>query len=276
MMRRGSQMRATSFLVVAVALAIVLISVGENLRFGALRGAASTVVEPLQALMSGAGNGLHDFFGTVASFGDAADENKKLKARVAELERQLAMQRSLSLTNQQLAKSLGLRDSLHIHTVAATVIALDPERLSQAITIDSGTRQGIHKGMSVLGQRGLIGKVVAVQSNSSQVRLISDPTLPVNVQVASNHLAGTLNVTGDRMAVQLLGAPTDLKIAAGEVLVTSGLGGNFPKGLPVAQVVSFKYQAYGVTQMAEATPLDSLGHLEYVLVDTDFIPQADQ
>lgn len=269
-------MRATSYFVVAVALAIVLISVGENLRFGALRGAAATVVEPVQALMSGTGNGIHDFFGAFASFGDAADENKRLKARVAELERQLAMQRGLSVTNQQLTRSLGLRDSLHLHTVAATVIALDPERLSQAITIDSGTRQGVRKGMSVLGQRGLIGKVVSVQAHSSQVRLISDPTLPVNIEVASNHLAGTLNVTGDRMAVQLLGATTDVKLQAGDVLVTSGLGGNFPKGLPVAALVSFKYQPYGVTQTADATPLDSLGQLEYVLVDTDFIPQSDR
>ena len=269
-------MRATSYFVVAVALAIVLISAGENLRFGALRGAAATVVEPVQALMTGAGNGIHDFFGALTSFGDAADENKRLKAQVAELQRQLAMQRGLTVTNQQLTQSLGLRDSLHIHTIAATVIALDPERLSQAITIDSGTRQGVHKGMSVLGQRGLIGKVVAVQSNSAEVRLISDPMLPVNVEVASDHLAGTLNVTADRMAVELLGAPTDLKLQPGDVLVTSGLGGNFPKGLPVAELVRFKYQPYGVTQTAEATPLDSLAHLEYVLVDTDFIPQADR
>ena len=269
-------MRATAYLVVAVALAIVLISVGESLRFGALRGAAATVVEPAQALMTGAGNGVHDFFAALTSFGDAAEENKRLKSHVAELERQLAMQRGLSVTNLQLTKSLGLRDSLHVHTVAATVIALDPDRLSQAITIDSGTRQGVHRGMSVLGQRGLIGKVVSVQANSAQVRLISDGTLPVNVEVASSHLPGTLRVNGDRMAVELLGAPTDVKLQAGEVLVTSGLGGNFPKGLPVAELVSFKYQPYGVTQTAEATPLDSLAHLEYVLVDTDFTPQTDQ
>jgi rod shape-determining protein MreC len=276
MMRRGSQLRATSYLVVAVALALVLISVGENLRFGALRGAASTVVEPVQALMTGAGNGIHDFFGALTSFGDAADENKRLKAQVAELQRQLAMQKGLSITNQQLSKSLGLRNSLQIHTLAATVIALDPEQLSQAITIDSGTGQGVRKGMSVLGERGLIGRVVSVQAHSAQVRLISDPMLPVNVQVASNHLPGTLSVTADRMEVQLVGAPTDLKLQPGEVLVTSGLGGNFPKGLPVAELVSFRYQPYGVTQIAEATPLDSLAHIEYVLVDTDFVAVADQ
>ena len=268
-------MRGASYFVVAVALAIVLISVGENLRFGALRGAAATVAQPVQALMTGAGHGIHDFFGALTSLGDAAGENRRLQSRVADLERQLAMQRGLSLTNQQLTESLGLRDSLQLHVHAATVIAREPERLSQALTIDSGTRQGVRRGMSVLGQRGLVGKVASVQANSSQVRLISDPTLPVNVEVASNHLAGTLRVTADRMEVQLLGAATDVKLQAGEILVTSGLGGNFPKGLPVAELVSFKYQPYAVTQTAAATPLDALSGLEYVLVDTDFVPQGE-
>lgn len=273
-MRRGSQLRATSFLLVAVALAIVLISVGDNLRFGALRGAAATVVEPFQSILAGAGNGVHDFLGSFTSFGDTAQENKRLRARVAELERQLATQRQLELTDQQLKASLALRDSLHVHTVAGTVIAQDPEKLSQAVTIDVGTRGGVRAGMSVLGQRGLVGKVVSVQANSAQVRLITDPMLPVNVQLASNHLPGTLQVIEDRMTVQIVGAPTDLKLGPGEVLVTSGLGGNFPKGLPVAEVVNFKYQPYGVSQVAEVTPLDSVAHLEYLMVVTDFVPQG--
>jgi len=157
-----------------------------------------------------------------------------------------------------------------------TIIAQDPERLSQAVTVDVGSKGGVRKGMSVLGQRGLVGKVVAVQANSAQVRLITDPLLPVNVELASNHLQGTLRVTNDRMTVQILGAPTDLKLGPGEVLVTSGLGGNFPKGLPLAELVSFKYQPYGVTQSAEVTPLDSLAHLEYLMVDTDFVAQGDR
>jgi rod shape-determining protein MreC len=276
MMRRGSQMRATSYLVVAVALAIVLISVGDTLRFGVLRGAAATVVEPLQAGLSGAGSGVHGFFSSLTSFGDNAAENKRLRARVAELERQLATQRQLELTDKQLKASLALRDSLQVHTIGATIIAQDPEKLSQSVTIDIGAARGIKKGMSVLGQRGLVGKVTAVQGNSAQVRLITDPMLPVNVELASNHLPGTLRVTNDRMTVQILGAPTDLRLGPGEILVTSGLGGNFPKGLPVAELVSFKYQPYGVTQVAEVTPLDALAHIEYLMVDTDFISQADR
>ena len=265
-------MRATSVLLVAVALAIVLISVGENLRFGALRGVAATIVEPAQSAMAGAGNGIHDFFGVFTSLGDTATENRRLRSRVAELERQLASQRQLEVTNKQLTASLSLRDTLHLHTVGATVIALDPDRLSQAVTIDIGTNRGIRPGMSVLGQRGLVGRVTTVQSNSAQVRLITDPQLPVNVEMASDHLPGTLRVTSERMTVQILGAPTDLKLLPGEILVTSGLGGNFPKGLPVASLVNFKYQPYGVVQVAEVTPLDTLARLEYVMVDTDFVP----
>jgi rod shape-determining protein MreC len=273
-MRRGSQSRATSYFVVALALAILLLLLGQTLRFDAVRNVAATIAEPFQSAFSGAGNGVRDFIGTVASIGSTADENRRLKQQVADLQRQLAASDQLQVTDQQLRDSLGLRNDLKIHTVAATVIGMDPEEMSQSMTISIGSRQGIQKGMSVLGQRGLVGKVVAVQGSSSQVRLISDPSLPVNVELARTHLGGTLRIKDGGLVVEILGAPTDVKLDTSDVLVTSGLGGNFPKGLPVAEIAKFQYQPAQVAQVAEVAPLDDLSRLEYVLVDTDFVPQG--
>lgn len=271
-MRRGSQSRATLYFVFAVVLAVVLIGLGQLLRFDAVRGAAAVVFEPLQSVFSSTGRGVRDFVGTVGSIGDTAAENRRLRSQVADLQRQLDQSRTQQLTDQQLKDLLGLQDSLHFHSTAAEVIALDPERLSQAMTINAGSSKGLKVGMSVLGQRGLVGRVVSVQGNSAQVRLISDSDLPVNVESAQTHLGGTLKVKEGRLVVEILGAPTDVQLNKGEVFVTSGLGGNFPKGLPVVSVASFRYAPAQVAQVAEVSPLDDLTRLEFVLVDTDFVP----
>jgi rod shape-determining protein MreC len=273
-MRRGSQIRATSYFVIAVALAIVLISVGQSLQFDAARSVTATVLAPVQGLVTGVSNGVGGAFSTLTSIGSLADENRRLKQQVADLQHQLGDKQLAVLTDQQLKSMLGLRDDLHIHTVAADVIGLDPEALTQTITIRAGSKQGIRKGMSVLAQHGLVGRVIAVQSNTAAVRLISDVLLPVNVELATSHLGGTLKVVNGQLVAEILGAPTDIKLSRGDLLVTSGLGGNFPKGLPVAQIVKFQYKPAEITQTAEVAPLDDLTRLEYVMVDIDFAPDT--
>jgi rod shape-determining protein MreC len=276
MMRRGSQIRATSYFVIAVALAIVLISVGQSLHFEAARSVTSNVLSPLQGFVSGITNGVGGTISTIRSIGDLANENKQLKQQVADLRHELADQQLSGLTDEQLKAMLGLRDNLHIRTVAADVIGLDPEGLTQTMTIHAGSKQGVRQGMSVLGQHGLVGRVISVQSNTAGVRLISDPQLPVNVELAGNHLGGTLTVANAQLVDQILGAPTDVKINRADLLVTSGLGGNYPKGLPVAAVSKFQYRPAEITQTAEVAPLDDLAHLEYVMVDLDFVPEGGQ
>jgi rod shape-determining protein MreC len=273
-MRRGSQIRATSYFVIAVALAIVLLSVGQSLRFEAARSVTATVFAPLQGLVSGVSNGIGGAFTTITSIGSLADENRRLKQQVADLQRELGDRQLAGVTNQQLKATLGLRDSLHIHTVAAEVIGLDPEGLTQTITIHAGSNQGIRKGMSVLAQHGLVGRVISVQSGTASVRLISDPQLPVNVELATSHMGGTIKVSNGQLMEEILGAPTDLKLSRGDLLVTSGLGGNYPKGLPVAAVVKFQYRPAEIAQTADVAPLDDLARLEYVIVDTDFAPEG--
>jgi rod shape-determining protein MreC len=273
MMRRGSQLRATSYLIIAVALALVLLSTARSVHLDGVRGFASTVFEPVQGFFTGIGNGARDFFDTVTSVGQVAEENRSLKRQIAQLQQQLTRAQSTDLTNQQLQALLDLRTSLNIHTVAATVIARDPEGISQSITVRAGTQQGVQKGMAALGPHGLVGRVVTVHRTTSQVMLVTDPNNPVNVMLGATHLPGTVMISQGKMSVQFPSAPTDLKIDTGAALVTSGIGGNYPNGLPVAAVVKYQYQAYSQAQVADVAPLDDLGRLEVVEIDLDFVPQ---
>jgi len=274
MMRRGSQLRATSYLIIAIALGLVLLSTAGSLHLDGVRGFAGSVFEPVQGFFAGIGNTARDFFDTVTSVGQVADENRALKRQIAQLQQELTQAKSTELTNQQLQALLDLRTSLNLHTAGATVIARDPEGITQSLTIRAGAEQGLQRGMAVLGQNGLIGRVVAVHRTTSQVMLITDPNNPVNVMLATTHLPGTVMISQGKMTVQFPGAPTDLKIDPGAALVTSGIGGNYPSALPVAAVVRYQYQAYSQAQVADVAPLDDLSRLEVVEVDLDFIPQV--
>jgi rod shape-determining protein MreC len=274
MMRRGSQLRATSYLIIAVALGLVLLSTARSLHLDGVRDVAGSVFEPVQGFFTGIGNGARDFFGTLTSVGQVAEENRALKRQVAQLQQELTKAKSTELTNQQLQALLDLRTSLKVRTVGATVIARDPEGIAQVIVIRAGEQQGIRKGMAVLGQHGLIGRVVTVRAGTSQVILITDPNNPVNVMLATTHLPGTVMINQGKMTVAFPSAPTDLKIDTGAALVSSGVGGNYPAGLPVAAIAKYQYQAYNQAQIADVAPLDDVSRIEVVEVDLDFAPQV--
>jgi rod shape-determining protein MreC len=272
MMRRGSQLRATSFLAIAVVLAVVLLSFARVLHLDGMRDVAATVFEPFQAAFTGVGDGIRGAFSTVDSIGRVETENRALKQQVTDLQRELTTARQAESTNRQLQQMLDLRAALNVHSIGADVIARDPDGLSPTITIRAGKNNGVRKGMAVLGPRGLVGRVVQVQGATSQVQLISDPQNPVGVMLAPSHLSGSLRVSEGKMKVEIPSAPVDLRINTGDVLVTSGIGGNYPKGVPVAEVVHYQYQAYGAAQSADATPMDNLNRIEVVMVDLDFVP----
>jgi rod shape-determining protein MreC len=255
-------------------MAIVLLSFGQALHIDRLRGAAATVFEPAQSFFSGIGDNLRGAVRTMNSIGGLNEENARLRRQVADLQQRLNQAQQATLDDAKLKDALGLREELHVHTLGAPVIGRDPEGLSQTITIRAGSHGGVRKGMVVLGLHGLVGHVIAVQGNSSQVQLISDRDNPVNVALASTHLGGTLRLSEDRLVADFLQAPTDLQIATGEKLLTSGIGGNYPRGLPVGEVMTFRYQAAAVAQTAVVAPLDDLAHLEYVQVDLDFLPEV--
>jgi len=272
MMRRGSQVRATSFLIVAAVVAFALLSLGGATRLAGARGFAAAVFAPFQGAFSSVGDGFRGFADGLNSIGSLERENTQLKQQVADLQKQLIAARTDLSANQQLKAMLDLRSSIGAQTVGAEVIARDPEGLSQGLTVRAGGGAQVKVGMAVLGQHGLVGRVVAVHGAICQVQLISDAQSPVSVMLASSHLPGTLQIVGGAMKLEMPSAPVNLKLNPGDVLVTSGLGGNFPKDIPVAEVVRYQYQAYGAVQEADATPLDSLDRLEYVQIDLDFVP----
>jgi len=155
--------------------------------------------------------------------------------------------------------------------VAASVIGRDPSPFLHYVLIDHGSDDGIRHGMPVVTQQGLVGRVDAVTAGAARVQLINDPGSQINVKLQSSQTEVMLNgsITGD---INLGMIPQDLNLQPGEVVLTSGLGGNYPQEVVVGQVVSVRKRETDLFQTASVQPAVDFNSLQAVLIITNFTP----
>lgn len=155
--------------------------------------------------------------------------------------------------------------------IAAAVIGRDPSPFMHYVNINRGSDDGLRKGMPVVTQKGLVGQIDAVTAGAARVMLINDPTASVNVLLQQSNSEASLrgSVTGE-LSLQMI--PQDVKVQAGDLIVTSGLGGDYPSNLVIGQVSTVRSQAYDLFQSATVQAAVDFGQLEIVLVIINFQP----
>ena len=155
--------------------------------------------------------------------------------------------------------------------LAAMVIGRDPSPFLRYIYINQGSDAGLRRGMPVVTDQGLAGRIVAVSSDAAQVQLITDANSAVNVRLPDSEADAMLvgSVTGD---VMLEMSPQEYSIEPGELVLTSGLGGTYPSNILVGQVVSVRRLETALFQNAAIQPVVDFSNLRWVLVITDFNP----
>ncbi|MCD6289701.1 MAG: rod shape-determining protein MreC [Anaerolineae bacterium] len=208
---------------------------------------------------------------------------RTLRQRNAELERLVD---SLVVENVQLkeieAENANLRKLLHFAQrhpflefrgaeVVARVISRDPTNLSNYLLINLGREHGIREGMPVVTERGLVGRISQVNKTTSQVLLITDPASAVNALIQSSRLTGLVEgQAGGGLVMNYI--PQDATVTPGEIVITSGLGGNFPRNLVIGQITAVHQRDYEMFQKAVVHPSVDFNQLEQVLVITNFVP----
>ncbi len=192
-------------------------------------------------------------------------ENSRLQGQVIQLQQQLKDSEVL----YALLKFARARPNDTY--VAASVIGRDPSPFLRYIMIDKGSDDGLRHGMPVVTVEGLVGRVDAVISNAARIQLVNDPGAVVNVLISSTRTEAVLagSVTGD---VQLEMVPLDITLKPGEVIITSALGGSYPAGILVGQVVGVRRLETELFQSASVQPVVDYNNLRAVLVVTNFSP----
>ncbi|NQD68174.1 rod shape-determining protein MreC [Bacillus haikouensis] len=198
-------------------------------------------------------------------------ENEKLKSRLDELVKLETQVRDLNQDNEELRAVLEKKEDLRkYNTIQATVIARNPERWDELVTINKGEVNGIKSDMAVISSSGLIGKVKSVNQFSSTVELISTDNTKNRI---STVVQGKKDANGwiegydtEKKEILVKRIPKDFVVDKGSKVITSGLGGVFPKGLVVGEVKEVKPDQYGLTQTAYVKPAADFYHLEHVMV----------
>lgn len=189
-------------------------------------------------------------------------ENEALRNQVVELQRSTA-------ELDELRQAVGIiGESETNQYAAARVIARDGSPFTDRVRIDRGSDAGIEPGMVVLSASGsLVGTVTDVTANQAFIRLITDATSAVNAQVLESHILGSLKGTPRRSLVFEL-AQGNINID--DTIVTSGIGGNYPAGLPIGRVAEVSGTAQDISRRVVVEPNVRMSTLETVLVLTSF------
>lgn len=258
---------------------IVLFLIVGGLLLLALSGFLSPVfqitLKPLISLQSWLSERYQSIYSFVTAPRDAARlrqvnveleaENARLKTQILELQQQISEAQVLS------ALLDFARANPQNEYLAGTVIGRDPSPFLHYVIINRGSDDGLRRGMPVVTDQGLVGRVAAVTANASRVQLITDPAARVNVRLQPSDAEAVLqgSITGD---INLDLIPQEAIVNPGDLVLTSGLGGNYVPNIIVGQVTGVRKRDFDLFQQASVQPVVDFSELEIVLVITNFQP----
>ena len=215
---------------------------------------------------------IRDFFDAPSDLVSLQRYNAQLESEVSGLQTQV-IQLQQQLTDTQVLAALVDFSQTSPESVykAASVIGRDPSPFLHYIIINSGSNDGLRRGMPVVTNQGLIGRVDAVIANAARVQLITDPNSAVNIRLQNADTDAILigSVTGD-LVLEMISQ--DVDIQEGDVVLTSGLGGNYPPDLLVGQLFNLRKRDYELFQQASVQSTVDFSRLEIVLVIMNFKP----
>lgn len=224
---------------------------------------------PIEYTFSALGRGVSSLIAEYVYLVDVKRDNNRLAYKAARLQAKVGELASVEAENRRLRRLLGMRDRVGTETVSALVMSKDTTDYFRVIGITLDTpAPGIRPNMPVLSLDGVVGKVLRVAGESVQVQLAVDSGFGADVVVERTGARGFVRGAGDneRYLVRVEYVQSTDVINEGDILVTSGFGCRFPKGLPVAKVTKVVKRDFGVYQSVEAEPVVDFSRLEEVLI----------
>jgi rod shape-determining protein MreC len=226
----------------------------------------------LQTWFSTRFTAVQDFLTAPRDMASLQQRNTELESEVAELQSQVIRLQQQVGETESLAALVDFSRARPENTYrGAAVIGRDPSPFLHYVIINRGSNDGILRGMPVVTEQGLVGRVDAVIADAARVQLITDPASSVNVRLQNAEAEAALSgsVTGD-VTLDLI--PQDSNIEIGDLVLTSGLGGGYPPDLIVGQVVNKRTREFDLFQQATVQPVVDFNSLQIVLIIVNFQP----
>ena len=253
--------------IVSVLLLTFYIREGDTGPIHAVRAGVVTITSPVRSLgsvIASPFNGLGNIFANLTASQETLDElreqNKELTARVAELS-------EAQETATRLEGLLELKSTYNLQSTAARIVGSSTDAWSRTVTIDKGSLDGLAINMPVTDSSGVIGQIIEVAPTSAVVRLITDEASGVSAMVQSTRAQGMLQGQPDG-TLRLEYVSVDADVKEGDIIVTSGIGGIYPKGLPLGTVASVEREPNALYYTVVVNVTSTTENNEEVLVIT--------
>jgi len=256
-------------LIAGLLLVIVLRPTGI---LGPVEDVLTTLLAPLQYSLGWTGSRVGSALQNLRALGTVQARVRELEQTVDRLMIENVRLREAEIEVAQLRELLQFKQANPtLQILAAEVIGRDPSNLIQYVLIDRGTRDGIATGMPVMTARGLVGRITAVFPHSARVMLLTDLASAVNALIQSSRATGIVQGQG-RQGLTMRYVEQREIVQVGDVVLTSGLGSNFPKRLVIGQVTSVMQSDVDMFQEIQVQSAVYFDRLETVLVIQSFAP----
>lgn len=225
---------------------------------------------PLQAALSSTSRKTRESLEAIRGIGGLVKENEKMSGELVRLRNELRQREALEKENIALRQQLAFARRTTRDVIPCEVIARDISGWWQTVRLGKGRADGVEVNMAVVTSDGLVGKTVAVSPRTADVLLLSDPGCKVSAQITRTGAFGIVSGRGTswkgQASCEIEFVNKNTSTRAGDEVVTSGLGGVFPKGLLIGYIDHVDMDKSGLYQVAQVVPRADLGGLDYIFV----------
>jgi len=256
---------------IVVLLAAVIIALSYNVKqkspVGLVTKIVLAVAAPPQTVLNAAVSGVSDAWSRYLLLVKIGEENKNLKKTIDDLKSQLVLYQEGYLEAQRLRNLLALKDDHDFDLVTARVIGRGQTSFSKTILINKGTAHGLDAGQPVMAGPGLAGRVINASWRTAKVLPLIDESSNIDAVVQRNRTQGIVRGAGSRgCLLKYISKAQDVK--EGDTIVSSGMGGIFPKGLMIGKVTHVNKQETGLFLKIYVAPSVDFSNVEEVVVLT--------
>lgn len=192
-------------------------------------------------------------------------ENQELTIKIQQLIRDINNLKEISIENKSLKKLLAFKEEVIYETVPAKVVGRDATNWYESMVVDKGKDDGITVDMPVVSYDGVIGKVIEVTSNNAIIILLTDKKSKIGGIIQESRYAGIIEGAGKSLC-RMNYILKDAELKPGEVVISSGFGGVYPKGMRIGAVTQIYQEEYGLYKYADVEPFVDFHRLEEVLI----------
>jgi len=233
------------------------------------------IAAPFQRLIRQTINATRDFWTNYFYLVDVRSENRRLKREMESFRKEQSRYKELVTAHERLRSLLQFKEVVQRPAVAAQVIGLDPTGWFKSVIIDKGKNAGLRWDMPVVNASGVVGRIVSVSSNYAKVLLIIDQNSAIDCLTQRSRDRGMVKGTSGQVCKMDYMAKSS-NATVGDMVITSGLGGVFPKGLPVGVISGVEAGEGKLFKDIDVMPSVDFSKLEEVLVIQNTHPRDDE